>query len=157
MIAHFGLRLATGLFMGGILTLGSACTSVAGAPSKLDAELEQAQLPLSADAPGKSVDAQRADPASLLALYRRLLALRRARPALHAGTYAPLDRTPEHVFAFTRTDGADRVLVALNFGDASAQLALPAPARMLLSTDNGARLVGCTLHLPPRAGAVLDP
>lgn len=114
-------------------------------------------LPLSADAPGKSVDAQRADPASLLALYRRLLALRRARPALHAGTYAPLDRTPEHVFAFTRTDGADRVLVALNFGDASAQLALPAPARMLLSTDNGARLVGRTLHLPPRAGAVLDP
>ena len=42
-------------------------------------------LPMVADAAELSVEAQRDDPASMLALHRRLLAVRRASPALHLG------------------------------------------------------------------------
>ena len=41
-----------------------------------------------------SVEAQRDDPRSMLALHRRLLALRRAEPALHAGSWAAAPGAP---------------------------------------------------------------
>ena len=115
-------------------------------------------LPLSADAPAKAVDVQAADPASLLHLYRRLLRLRRARPALHAGRYAPLDGMPPDVFAFARAHGTDRVAVALNFGPDAADVPLGGP--VLLATHagvaSGIAASGGRLRLPPSAGAVLD-
>jgi alpha-glucosidase len=73
-------------------------------------------LPLGPDAGRRSVEAQREDPASLLHLYRDLLALRRATPALCQGSYRGLE-APPGVFAFERGHGAQRVRVALNFGD----------------------------------------
>jgi alpha-glucosidase len=74
-------------------------------------------LPLGPDAGRRSVEAQRGDPASLLHLYRDLLALRRATPALQRGSYRGLD-APPGVFAYERRDGAQVVRVVLNFGDA---------------------------------------
>jgi alpha-glucosidase len=47
-------------------------------------------LPLSADFRRENVESQRADPASILNLYRRLIALRRSSRVLTAGTYRPL-------------------------------------------------------------------
>ena len=47
-------------------------------------------LPMVDDAGSWSVEAQRADPASMLLLHRRLLALRRASPALHRGAWTPI-------------------------------------------------------------------
>jgi alpha-glucosidase len=92
-------------------------------------------LPLGHDADRRHVAAQRGDPRSLLSLYRALLALRRAEPALHAGDYEQLD-APKGVFAFERRAGDARALVALNFADEPCEVTLEdAPVRRALSTD----------------------
>jgi alpha-glucosidase len=73
-------------------------------------------LPFAPDPGARSAEALRADPRSILHLYRRLLAARRASAALHAGDLALLP-APEGVLAYARTDGADRRLVLVNFTD----------------------------------------
>jgi len=75
------------------------------------------------DAATCNVARQRQDRGSLLWLYKDLLALRRATPALHRGGFAPL-AAPAGVFAFERRDGAQRAAVALNFTDAPQQVDL---------------------------------
>jgi glycosidase len=97
-------------------------------------------LPIHADAAWRNVAAQRGDPGSLLHLYRALVALRAAHPALSRGAQRTLD-APADVFAFERHLGGERFLVALNFADAPVALAL----------GNGAPTGG--LHT--RAGAAL--
>ncbi|MBX6340831.1 MAG: alpha-amylase, partial [Thermomicrobiaceae bacterium] len=47
-------------------------------------------LPLADDYQTCNVEVEREDPRSMLSLYRRLIALRRAEPALHVGSYAPV-------------------------------------------------------------------
>ena len=64
-------------------------------------------LPFPPDAAERSVAAQRADPTSILHLYRRLLAARRASPALQLGTLELLD-TPEGALAWRRAHDGDR-------------------------------------------------
>jgi glycosidase len=81
-------------------------------------------LPVGADAERRNVAAQRSDPGSLLHLYRELLALRKRTPALQRGAYLAR-RAPRNVFAFERSAGAQRAVVALNFGDAPASVSLP--------------------------------
>ena len=70
-------------------------------------------LPMVDDAATLSVEAQRADPASILSLHRRLLAVRRASPALHAGSLELVD-APAGVVAFDRRHGGEAVRVVLN-------------------------------------------
>jgi glycosidase len=65
----------------------------------------------------RNVEAQRADPDSILTLTHDLIALRRHRGLL-TGAYEPLD-APPGVWAFRREGGA---LVAANLGDAPAVL-----------------------------------
>ncbi len=72
-------------------------------------------LPLSPDYPVHNVEALRHDPRSILTLHRRLLALRRAEPALSIGGYRSLPAEGELV-AYLRAHGERRFLVALNFG-----------------------------------------
>ena len=84
-------------------------------------------LPLAEDFARNNVAGQRADPASLLNLYRRLIALRGVRPALTRGAYRPIT-TAGDVLAFVRETDGDRVLVALNFGPGPAVVALPSAA-----------------------------
>lgn len=92
-------------------------------------------LPIAADADVRNVAAQRADRSSLLWLYRDLLSLRRERAVLRRGRFQALP-APEGVFAFERRLGAERALVALNFGDAPARVDLGggAPAAGLRTT-----------------------
>ncbi|MDX1649605.1 MAG: alpha-amylase family glycosyl hydrolase [Myxococcota bacterium] len=80
-------------------------------------------LPIAEDADRRNVAVQRDDPASLLHLYRALLALRRGTPALQRGSYEPLE-APGGVFAYERRLGEERALVALNFADAPRTLSL---------------------------------
>jgi glycosidase len=80
-------------------------------------------LPLHPDAAQRNVAAQRGDPASLLHWYRALIALRAAHPALSRGAQRSLE-APRDVFAFERTHGTERFVVALNFGDEPAQVSL---------------------------------
>ncbi len=72
-------------------------------------------LPLAPDSDRRNVLAERADPRSLLHLYRDLLALRRVTPALTRGTYRTLS-APDGVFAYERDAGSSVARVALNFG-----------------------------------------
>jgi alpha-glucosidase len=77
-------------------------------------------LPLAADAASENVANQLADATSMLNLYRRLIALRRARPALATGSYKPIVAQGD-LLLYVREQGTDRVLVALNLGpDATA-------------------------------------
>jgi alpha-glucosidase len=88
-------------------------------------------------AQGVNVADQAGDPASLLSFYRRLLALRRATPALVVGAYAPVDENAQNHLAFTRSTPNQTVLVALNFSDRpqTPTLSLPHPqARVLFSS-----------------------
>ena len=74
-------------------------------------------LPWPPDPAARSVEAQRADPDSMLHLCRAALALRRASPALRLGTLELLDDVPDGVLAYERAHGDDRRLVWLSFGD----------------------------------------
>ncbi|OXM71848.1 MULTISPECIES: alpha-amylase family glycosyl hydrolase [Amycolatopsis] len=101
-------------------------------------------LPVGDTAEHLNVAVERRDPASMLSLYRALLALRRARPSLRHGSQVFLD-APPGVLAYLRVAGRERTLVALNFGDTPH-----APGfggRPLLATGD---------VLAPGAGAVFD-
>ena len=71
----------------------------------------------------RSVEAQRAEPDSVLHLARAVLALRRDSPALHRGRLELLDDAPDGVLAYERRAGDDRRRVWVNF--AGAPVALP--------------------------------
>ncbi|MEJ1157147.1 alpha-amylase family glycosyl hydrolase [Prosthecomicrobium sp. N25] len=62
-----------------------------------------------------TVAMQRDDPKSILSLYRRLIALRRAHPALSVGGYRPLFAEGD-LLLYARESGEERFLVALNLG-----------------------------------------
>jgi alpha-glucosidase len=94
-------------------------------------------LPIADDASVVNVEAQRGDPASQLSLYRRLIDLRRAEPALHGGSYRAVDGKGG-VLAYVREADGSRFLVALNLG--------PEPARLdglqSADADGGTVVVG---------------
>ncbi len=95
-------------------------------------------LPVEADARTRNVRAQRQDPRSMFALYRRLLELRRQEQALSVGGYAPL-AAPDHIVAFLREGGDRRFAVVLSLTGEPARVALPrsggrARGRIVLAT-----------------------
>ena len=97
-------------------------------------------LPLAADYRARNVAAQDGDPASMLALFRRLTALRRAEPALNRGAIELVDVGVKDVLAYRRTAaGSDGFVVVLNLGGKSHTLDLAvvgaAAAEVILSTD----------------------
>ncbi|MGH9213329.1 MAG: alpha-amylase family glycosyl hydrolase [Acidimicrobiales bacterium] len=76
-------------------------------------------LPWPPDPEGRNLVTLRDDPASIVHLYRRLLAVRRASPALRAGDQTMLVETPADVLAWERHEPAtgDRRVVAVSFAD----------------------------------------
>jgi alpha-glucosidase len=72
-------------------------------------------LPLPDPSGRENVEDQRRDSTSLLQLYRRLIALRRTRPALLFGAYRPIAATGD-LLMFVRELAGERLLVALNLG-----------------------------------------
>ena len=101
----------------------------------------------------QNVAAERADPASLLNLYRALLRLRGECRPLREGSYQGLE-AGDAVFAFERRAGEDRVFVVLNFGDESvrAKGIVPSDAAPLLSTRHPAPHAGL---IDPGEGVIL--
>lgn len=81
-------------------------------------------LPLNSDWAARNVAAQNGDPSSLLAFYRRLLALRRATPALSIGSYVSA-ASDTGVLAYERVQGSDRLLIVLNLTPDPRALQLP--------------------------------
>ncbi len=114
-------------------------------------------LPVAADAAACNVAAQVEQPGSMLSLTRRLLAVRRRRPALHRGSYRPLD-APDGVFAYVRAHQDDRLVVAVNFRDRPATVPLPpgAGAVVVSTHPDAAAPAGGLLSLRPNEGIVLE-
>jgi alpha-glucosidase len=79
-------------------------------------------LPVTDDYATRNVAAERGDPGSLYNLYRCLLTLRRAHPALVSGNYQPL-KADGDVLTYLREGDGQRFLVALNLGPHDTTLA----------------------------------
>ena len=110
---------------------------------------ETTWLPLHPDYQQVNVASLLAQPRSILNLYRRLLVLRKASPALRHGSYTPLDDVPPEVFAFIREADGEKMLVALNFSGDRQDVALPSAGVLLASTyldENDTRLERATLR-----------
>ena len=70
--------------------------------------------------------AEETDSASVLNYFRRSTAARRQHKVLVYGAYQLLDAANPHIYAYTRTLGAERALVVLNFTSEQRRWALPA-------------------------------
>ena len=93
-------------------------------------------LPIAEDYRTVNVAAQRDDPTSILTLYQRLIAMRRAEPALSVGEFAPLP-TGRDLIAYLRKTNERRLLIVLNLGALARSFKLSelaAKARLLVST-----------------------
>jgi alpha-glucosidase len=117
-------------------------------------------LPVAEDYPVNNVAALREQPASLLTLYRRLIELRRAEPALSVGEFAPLPAR-EDLFAYVRKAGERRLAIILNLGPTakSFNLAeLESRPAALLSThlDRGREELGDTLDVRGDEGLIIE-
>jgi alpha-glucosidase len=125
-------------------------------------------LPLGCDFTTNNVAAQREDSKSFLALYRKLIELRRPEPALTIGAYEPVS-LPEDVgemIAYVRHAGEDgrRFLVVLNLSDKPQTFrpldatTLRVAGRILLSThldrDEKTTVAG-TIELRANEGVVV--
>ena len=117
-----------------------------------------AWLPWPPDPDVHNAEAERDDPRSILHLYRRLLAARRASPALRHGDLRLLDALPGEVLGYERIDGdtGDRRTVLVNFGPAPADTLLDGDWSVEVASDGGGeeRYTGC---LRGYAAAVLRP
>jgi alpha-glucosidase len=115
-------------------------------------------LPWPPDAATRNADTLRADPDSIVALYRRLLSARRASPALQLGTFRWL-ASPDEVLAWERADpaGDDRRVAAVNFGDAEAQVALGPGYAVEVASDGAGEGGPFPGRLGPGQAVVLRP
>ena len=102
----------------------------------------------------RAVSVLRDDPASILHLYRRLLAARRASPALQVGDWT-VREAPDGVLAYERVAGADRRLVLVNF--TSEPVTVPAAGRVAVASDGGGEGAGFRGELAADAAVVLVP
>lgn len=69
--------------------------------------------------------AQESDPDSVLNYYRRLIALRKERPAMVYGEFTEYEAGRGDVYVYTRTLGDERLLVTLNLTGEPAEVRLP--------------------------------
>jgi alpha-glucosidase len=90
-------------------------------------------LPLNSDYGSCNVEAQRADRRSILTLYRRLIELRKAHPALVTGEQRPL-RGEGELLVYERSCPDLRFLVVLNIGAHETLFAVPDRGTIVLST-----------------------
>lgn len=107
-----------------------------------------------------NVESQRADPSSMLSLYRSLIWLRRRSSALRWGSFRPRDAGWD-VFAYERASDDERFLVALNFSDRNTAVSVdgqPSHGVLESSTDPGrarGRVSLRPLELGPVEGVIV--
>ena len=80
----------------------------------------------------RNVEAQLADPDSMLKLTRRLIEVRKGSEALRVGSYEAIEDLPDTVFAYRRRAAGETVCVYLNFGDQPVRV--PAEGEVLVAT-----------------------
>jgi glycosidase len=126
---------------------------------RIDAPGETHWKPLTANrAAAVSVEAEAADPHSLLNRYRELIGWRIALPALREGDLQAFDSGDAQVLAFVRAVPGQRVLVVHNLSGHAREMPID-PAQgfgaLLRQTDADVHLADGRLHLPAYASAVL--
>jgi alpha-glucosidase len=118
-------------------------------------------LPVAEDHETVNVHAKRDDPRSILALFRRLIQLRRDLPALILGSYDSFDTGDRSVYAYLREYGEQRVLVAINLSAEHRILDLSTIGEMgeaLCSTylDTAGHIDLAELSLRPEEGILVS-
>ena len=115
-------------------------------------------LRVNPDLQTRNVEAQRADPNSLLNFYRQLIALRRQSPALVRGTYRALSR-PISVWAYERVTDDQRMLIVLNFFSRPARIGVEGRGAWrvrLSSVERPESTVRTMLSLAPFEAVILE-
>ena len=109
-------------------------------------------LPVSPDHLVHAVNLQAGDSNSVLSHYKRMIAFRRAHPALRDGSIRFHDEAEGEVLAFERATAGERLLCVFNLGTAAAAFPLPAGFEVTPVPGLGfsARLEGGTVRLAPR-------
>jgi oligo-1,6-glucosidase len=84
----------------------------------------------------KEINARQAlaDRSSIYNYFREMIDLRKKTPALIYGDYKDLDPKHPSIFAYTRTLGADKYLVVLNFSRNAVAYSLPAGLKVVQLT-----------------------
>ncbi len=106
-------------------------------------------LPVGADHPALAVARQENDPASMLAVTRALLALRRSHPALQTGAL-DVRTAGAALLVFTRTLGDSRIVCAFNMGADPLAWDGPTDARVLTACGGASAIA-----LPPYSAIVI--
>jgi alpha-glucosidase len=96
--------------------------------------VEEAWLPWPPEPDVRNVESLRADPGSILNLYRRVLAARRASPALALGDLSMLP-TPRGVLAWERSLDNERRVVVVNFTAAAIPVPLDGSFSVEVASD----------------------
>ncbi|MBV8690388.1 MAG: DUF3459 domain-containing protein, partial [Actinobacteria bacterium] len=96
--------------------------------------VEDPWLPWPPEPDVRNADVLRADEASILHLYRRILAARKGSPALQLGAWSPLPAPPT-VLAYSRVLGDDRRIVLVNFGDAPVAVSVDVETVVEVASD----------------------
>ncbi len=114
-------------------------------------------LPLGPQWATDNAETQAADPDSTLYLYRRLLALRRAEPALHSGGFTPLGVQGEVVGYLRHSDGGRRFLTALNVSADRGRFDFEGSGQIVLATRRAreGQMVSSGVALGPHEAVVV--
>ncbi len=118
-------------------------------------ENQSTWLPVHPDYEMSNVETESSDPSSRLALYRRLLGLRRSHPALHSGSVEVLPSLSQ-VITFRRShQGGDSFVIAANLADVAAHH--PLEGSVAVGTDHGREGAAFDGRLAPWEAVVVTP
>jgi glycosidase len=104
----------------------------------------------------RNIAAQTAVPDSLLSLYRDLIRLRQAHPALRAGAWTAVESNERGLYAFLRHDETETLLVLLNLDDEPAAPLLALEEGPLVGGETAVLLFDSTAAAPAPALAAPD-
>jgi alpha-glucosidase len=118
-------------------------------------------LPIAADYATRNVKGQETEPRSMVNMVKQLLRIRQHSPAINHGAYTAIPVATPDVMAYLRTEGAEWMLVVLNFADETKTVNLvkvSPKGQIILSTqmDRTAEVSLNTLQLRPHEGLVIQ-
>ena len=132
-------------------------TPMAWTPSGGFSDNPDTWLPMGPEMDVRNVASELEDPASMLSLYRRLLAYRRGSQTLLLGDYETVPQADGGLFAFVRRLESEQLFVAANFTDGSVRVDTAdfEGRRLVISTDPSRTVVEAPLTLGPQEAVLV--